>query len=160
MDNHIFSVVFLNGHPPPPCKGSSLIHPPKVCELQWATLWWTSCWAGMYVYHTFQGVHLKLHVFVTHLLSGWPKKSSNFIFTTKMVFPKSLKFMNSGSEVIKTSKPTVGISWPLAVLLAPTPLRLRASFRAGPSLTVPQNSGSRATSRPERRRIFPDPSSC
>ena len=37
----------------------------------------------------------------THLLSGWPKKSSNFIFTTKMVFPKSLKFMNSGSEFIK-----------------------------------------------------------
>ena len=33
-----------------------------------------------------------------HLLSGWPKKSSNFIFITKMVFPKSLKFMNSGSE--------------------------------------------------------------
>ena len=34
----------------------------------------------------------------THLLSGWPKKSSNFIFTTQLVFPKSLKFMNSGSE--------------------------------------------------------------
>ena len=33
-----------------------------------------------------------------HWLSGWPKKSSNFIITTKMVFPKSLKFMNSGSE--------------------------------------------------------------
>ena len=31
-------------------------------------------------------------------LSGWPRKSSNFIFTTKMVFPKSLKFMNSGSD--------------------------------------------------------------
>ena len=36
---------------------------------------------------------------VPHLLSGWPKKSSNFIFTTKMIFPKRLKFMNSGSEV-------------------------------------------------------------
>ena len=34
----------------------------------------------------------------THWLSGWPKKSPNFVFTTKMVFPKSLKFMNSGSE--------------------------------------------------------------
>ena len=34
----------------------------------------------------------------THLLSGWPKKSPNFLFTTKMVFPKSLKFMKSGSE--------------------------------------------------------------
>ena len=34
----------------------------------------------------------------THLLSGWPKKSPNFTFATKMVFPKSLKFMNSGSE--------------------------------------------------------------
>ena len=32
------------------------------------------------------------------LLSGWPTKSSNFIFTTKLVFPKSLKFMNSGSD--------------------------------------------------------------
>ena len=35
--------------------------------------------------------------FASHLLSGWPKKS-NFIFTTKIVFPKSLKSMNSGSE--------------------------------------------------------------
>ena len=34
----------------------------------------------------------------SHWLSGWPKKSPNFIFTTKLVFPKSLKFMNSGSE--------------------------------------------------------------
>ena len=34
----------------------------------------------------------------THWLSGWPKKSPNFIFTTKMVFPKSLKFMSSGSQ--------------------------------------------------------------
>ena len=33
------------------------------------------------------------------LLSGWPRKSSNFIYTTKLVFPKSLKFMNSGSEI-------------------------------------------------------------
>ena len=31
-----------------------------------------------------------------HWLSGWPQKSPNFMFTTKMVFPKSLKFMNSG----------------------------------------------------------------
>ena len=34
----------------------------------------------------------------SHWLSGWPKQSPSFIFTTKMVFPKSLKFMNSGSE--------------------------------------------------------------
>ena len=35
----------------------------------------------------------------THWLSGWPKKSPNFFCTTKMVqTPKSLKFMNSGSE--------------------------------------------------------------
>ena len=34
----------------------------------------------------------------THWLSGWPKKSPNFVFTTEMVFPKSLKFMNSGSQ--------------------------------------------------------------
>ena len=34
----------------------------------------------------------------SHWLSGWPQKSPNFIFTTKMIFPKSLKFMNSGSE--------------------------------------------------------------
>ena len=27
------------------------------------------------------------------------QKSPNFIFTTKMVFPKSLKFMNSGSQL-------------------------------------------------------------
>ena len=35
-----------------------------------------------------------------HLLSGWPKIKSkpNYRFTTKMVFPKRLKFMNSGSE--------------------------------------------------------------
>ena len=37
---------------------------------------------------------------IAHLLSGWPKKSLNFIFTTKLVFPKSLKFMNSGSEIV------------------------------------------------------------
>ena len=36
---------------------------------------------------------------LSHLLSGWPKKSSNFRFTTKMVFPKSLKFMDSESEL-------------------------------------------------------------
>ena len=36
---------------------------------------------------------------LTHLPSGGPKKSPNFIFTTKMVFPKSLKFMNSGGEL-------------------------------------------------------------
>ena len=35
----------------------------------------------------------------SHFLSGWPNKSPNFLFTTKMVFPKSLKFMNSGSEL-------------------------------------------------------------
>ena len=35
---------------------------------------------------------------ITHLPSGWPKKSPNFIFTTKMVFTKSLKSRNSGSE--------------------------------------------------------------
>ena len=34
----------------------------------------------------------------THWLSGWPKTNPNSTFTTKMVFPKSLKFMNSGSE--------------------------------------------------------------
>ena len=33
-----------------------------------------------------------------HLPSGWPQTNPNFIFTTKMVFPKSFKFMNSGSE--------------------------------------------------------------
>ena len=36
---------------------------------------------------------------LAHCLSGWPKKGLNFKFTTKMVFPKSLKFMNSGSEL-------------------------------------------------------------
>ena len=36
---------------------------------------------------------------IAHWLSGWPKKSPNFVFTTKMVFPKSLKFMNSGSQI-------------------------------------------------------------
>ena len=40
----------------------------------------------------------------THWLSGWPKKSPNFIFATKMVIPKSLKFMNSGSELMGTTK--------------------------------------------------------
>ena len=34
----------------------------------------------------------------THWLSGRPEKSPSCIFTTNMVFPKSLKFMNSGSE--------------------------------------------------------------
>ena len=47
---------------------------------------------------------------LTHLLSGWPKNSSNFIFTTKMVFPKSLKIMNSGSELI-TKGPEHWILW-------------------------------------------------
>ena len=36
-----------------------------------------------------------------HWLSAWPRKSSNFIFTTKMVFPKGLKFMNPGSESLE-----------------------------------------------------------
>ena len=36
---------------------------------------------------------------ISHWLSGWPKKSPNFLFTTKMVLPKSLKSMNSGSEI-------------------------------------------------------------
>ena len=44
--------------------------------------------------------HTSYVLFWVHLLSGWPKKSSNFRSTTKMVFPKSLKIMimNSGSE--------------------------------------------------------------
>ena len=44
-----------------------------------------------------------------HLLSGWPKKSPNFIFATKMVFPKSLKFMNSGSESLNPESSKLGI---------------------------------------------------
>ena len=36
--------------------------------------------------------------FTSHLLSGWPKKSPSVLFTTKMVFPESLKSINSGSE--------------------------------------------------------------
>ena len=36
---------------------------------------------------------------IPHWLSGWPKKYPHFIFTTRMVFPKSLKFMSSGSEI-------------------------------------------------------------
>ena len=48
----------------------------------------------------------------THRLSGWPEKSSNFIVTTKMVFPKSLKFLNSGSERGgELSKPQRGNPW-------------------------------------------------
>ena len=42
----------------------------------------------------------KIHS-LTHLLSGWPKKPPNLIFTTEMGFPKSLKLMNSGSELLK-----------------------------------------------------------
>ena len=37
---------------------------------------------------------------MSHWLSRWPKKSPNLIFTTKTVFPKSLEFMNSGSEEV------------------------------------------------------------
>ena len=37
----------------------------------------------------------------THWLSGWPKKGPNFLFTTKIVFQKSLQFINSGSEHTK-----------------------------------------------------------
>ena len=33
---------------------------------------------------------------------GWPTKSLNFLFPTKMVFPKSLKFMSSGSEYMNS----------------------------------------------------------
>ena len=40
-------------------------------------------------------------IFATHLLSGWPRKSPNFIFTTKMVFPKSLKFMNVSARDLR-----------------------------------------------------------
>ena len=39
----------------------------------------------------------------SHWLSGWPQKSPNFFCTTKTVLPKSLRFMNSGTE--KWSKP-------------------------------------------------------
>ena len=42
-----------------------------------------------------------------HWLSGWPKKSPNFMFTTKTVFPESLKFMNSGSESPWSLLPTL-----------------------------------------------------
>ena len=62
-------------------------------------------WAGLAELRSFDpgnpvGSDPKWWLFtVSHLLSGWPIKSYNFILTTKMVFPKSLKFMNSGSEV-------------------------------------------------------------
>ena len=46
------------------------------------------------------GTSSNIYIYITHCLSGWPKKNLNFKFTTKMVFPKSLKFMNSGSEYI------------------------------------------------------------
>ena len=46
-----------------------------------------------------KGTAWGLHDPLTHWLSGWPKKSPNFFFTTKVVFPKSLKFMNSGNEL-------------------------------------------------------------
>ena len=39
-----------------------------------------------------------VYLFIS-LAEGMAKKSPNFIFATKMVFPKSLKFMNSGSEL-------------------------------------------------------------
>ena len=48
---------------------------------------------------------------VTQLLSGWPQKSSSFIFTTKMIFPKTLKFMNSGSQCTDVQWRRSGISW-------------------------------------------------
>ena len=58
------------GHPQRPCAGPARRKPNKATEC------------------------------LSHLLSGWPKKSSNFIFTTKVVFPKKfIKFMNSGSEL-------------------------------------------------------------
>ena len=41
----------------------------------------------------------RLSASIPRWLSGWPKKSSNSIVPTNMVFPKSLKFMNSGSEI-------------------------------------------------------------
>ena len=74
---------------------------------QFQTFWG---WMWLVVLGILRGVCSKtnvrqlLHRLMTpmaHLLSGWPKKSSNFIFTTKMVIPKSLKFMNSGSEMEK-----------------------------------------------------------
>ena len=56
-----------------------------------------------------------------HRLSGWPKKSPNFIFTTKMVFPKSLKFMNSGSEAKMGGEFTYQSKWdPKTVLTTAT----------------------------------------
>ena len=47
----------------------------------------------------------KLYICCPHFPSGLAKKSSNFLFTTKMVFPKSLKFMNSGSLVENKGNP-------------------------------------------------------
>ena len=37
-------------------------------------------------------------IYMISLAEWMAQKSPNFIFTTKMVFPTSLKFMNSGSE--------------------------------------------------------------
>ena len=42
-----------------------------------------------------------------HFPSGLAKQSLNFEFTTKMVFPKSLKSMNSGSEILGVGRGTL-----------------------------------------------------
>ena len=62
----------------------------------------------------------------THFLSGWPKKSPNFLFTTTMVFPKSLKLMNSGSEDTNLSQ-----CWLDSPLELPNPLRARGGRPEG-----------------------------
>ena len=55
----------------------------------------------------------------THWLSGWPKRSPNFIFTTQMVFPKSLKFMNSGTEPTCFEQTSANIWVCLKIVIAP-----------------------------------------
>ena len=68
-----------------------------------------------------------------HWLSGWPKNSSNFTFTTKIVFPKSLKFMNSGSENGLTSTSRLQTS--------PAPAAGASSFK---SAAAPAEKGSQS----------------
>ena len=64
---------------------------------------------------------------VTHWLSGWPKKSPNFRLTTKMVFPKSLKFMNSGSQVNTSQKGVLHVAKPCPAAASRVEVSLRAS---------------------------------
>ena len=89
-----------------------------------------------------------------HLPSGWPQNSPNFIFTTTMVFPNSLKFMNSGSgkgffgfppcQAHKASKRGQGRGWNKSCSNEPVHQELQG-FQSPQTTTLKGNMGYTTT---------------